>query len=157
MKMDDNSIDVFYWNDVMEHIPFDEIHGHINLIKQKLTADGFIITITPNKLRGPTDISSLFLPRGSTAKGFHLHEYTFKEILELYGQHNLISAFGTWVGLVGFFTNTITVSKAVCLIDKIKCLVENFVVFLPWTLRRLLIGYAACAVSVVKPLEVGKN
>jgi hypothetical protein len=154
MKIDDNSIDIFYWNDVMEHIPIDETHEHIKLIKQKLAVDAFVITITPNRLRGPCDITSLFEPRGSEAKGTHFHEYTFKEVLELYKQYNMVSAFGVWVGLIGYFTNKITISRSVHMIDKIKYFVEHFVVLLPWILRRLLIGYTACAISVVTPCDI---
>lgn len=39
-NLEDNCIDVFYWNDVLEHIPVDEIDEHIKRIASKLRNGG---------------------------------------------------------------------------------------------------------------------
>ena len=86
-RVEDSSIDLFYWNDVLEHILDDEIDQYMNLIRRKMADRGTVITITPNKHVGPGDISRLFLPPGSRAAGFHFHEYSFHELYDLWARY----------------------------------------------------------------------
>ena len=86
-RVDDASIDIFYSNDVFEHILDDEMGECMKQIRKKLSPDGIVVTITPNPLSGPHDISRLYLPVGSKAKGFHFHEYTYGEISQLFRSH----------------------------------------------------------------------
>ena len=83
-NVDDSSIDIFYWNDVLEHILDDEIEEYVNLIYRKIAKNGIIITLTPNRLVGPSDITKYFCPPGTKAKGFHFHEYSYHEVKKLF-------------------------------------------------------------------------
>ncbi|MDR2407785.1 MAG: methyltransferase domain-containing protein, partial [Bacteroidales bacterium] len=64
-KTPDSSIDLFYWDNVLEHIPEDEVDETIKLIYQKVRRHGFIVTVVPNPLLGPHDITKLFYPKGT--------------------------------------------------------------------------------------------
>jgi hypothetical protein len=86
-KTADASIDVFYWNDVLEHILDDEIGEYLRLVYRKMSDSGIVVTITPNRLYGPCDVTRLFYPAGTKAMGFHFHEYTYSEVMKLYRQH----------------------------------------------------------------------
>ena len=83
-KLPDSSVDVFYWSDVFEHIPPDEIREHVRLIHRKLRDKGYAITITPNWHLRPTDITRRVHPLGTEALGFHLKEYTYRELSRLF-------------------------------------------------------------------------
>jgi hypothetical protein len=100
-KVEDASIDVFYWNDVLEHILDDEINEYMTLIYQKIADNGVIITITPNRLYGPCDVTRLFYPPGTKAMGFHFHEYTYAEVTALMLAH-------LFTNYCSVFTNPIT-------------------------------------------------
>ena len=82
-KFPDSSIDIFYWNDVFEHIPVDEMTPLLKLIHSKLSPNGIIITVTPNWHLRPTNITETFHPHGTEAKGFHFKEYTYNEVSAL--------------------------------------------------------------------------
>lgn len=90
-KVDDASIDVFYSNDVLEHLLDDEINEYINLIYRKIADNGVIITFTPNRRVGPSDITRLFFPSGTKPKGFHFHEYSYFEVKKLFISHGFRS------------------------------------------------------------------
>jgi hypothetical protein len=86
-KIDDASIDLFYSDNVLEHILEDEIDEHINLIYRKMADNGVVITITPNCFMGPHDITRSFFPLGTKPKGFHFHEYSYFEMKKLFVSH----------------------------------------------------------------------
>jgi hypothetical protein len=92
--VDDNSIDIFYSNDVIEHIPDDEREQTIDLIYRKCCPEGIMITITPNKLLGPYDVTNLCYPIGTKARGTHFHEYTYNEFLSYIKTKGFHSALG---------------------------------------------------------------
>ncbi|MDI6783328.1 MAG: methyltransferase domain-containing protein, partial [bacterium] len=79
----DNSFDVVVNDNVLEHICPDEAVEFIRQCKAKLKCGGWLITVTPNRLVGPYDVSRHFLPKGAQAQGLHLKEYTFQELFEL--------------------------------------------------------------------------
>ncbi|MDR2537498.1 MAG: hypothetical protein LBC46_04245 [Treponema sp.] len=145
-KLDDNSIDVFYWNDVMEHIPEDEIESYIKILASKMDIGGVVITITPNRLKGPCDITSHFEPRGTIAKGFHFHEYTFCEIITLFKKYNIKSSYG-FLGYAGKGWYILGSSKV---IDKIKFVGEKISVKFPYLFKKILITIIGCDVSILK-------
>jgi hypothetical protein len=118
LKLPDNSIDIFYWNDVLEHIPEDEIEDYIKLLYKKMNAGGIIITITPNRLKGPCDITAHFEPRGTPANGFHFHEYTFYEITVLFHKYNISSGYG----FMGYAKSGWYILGSAKIIDKLKIL-----------------------------------
>jgi hypothetical protein len=110
---------------------------------------GIIITITPNRLLGPCDVTQKFEPRGSAAKGFHLHEYTFSEILSLFRRYNIKSAFSVFIGLTWDLKKKYSVLPATSL-DRLKCCIEYVHGSSPWPVKRLLIALFACTVSITK-------
>lgn len=74
------SYSVAYWNDVFEHIPIDEIDDFLVNLYAILKPGGVLITITPNWHMRPSDITRTYLPPRSEAEGFHLKEYTLREV-----------------------------------------------------------------------------
>jgi len=149
LKLDNNSINVFYWNDVMEHIPEDEIEEYIKLLSQKMDIDGIVVTITPNKLKGPCDITAYFEPKGTVAKGFHFHEYTFYEILTMFQRYSIKSEYGFW-GYAGKGWYILGSSKY---IDKIKLFVEKKVKNFPYKIKKLLLVMMGCDTSILKKVK----
>jgi hypothetical protein len=145
-KLGDNSVDVFYWNDVMEHIPEDEIEDHIKLLTSKMNIGGIIITITPNRLKGPCDVTAHFEPRGTIAKGFHFHEYTFHEIITLFKKYNIKNSYG----FLGYAKKGWYILGSSKVIDTIKFAGEKISVKFPYLLKKILITIIGCDVSILK-------
>jgi SAM-dependent methyltransferase len=77
----DNSIDLAYSNQLMEHLHPDDAIDQIKSIHRVLKPGGKYICITPNGINGPHDISRFF---GDELVGFHLKEYTATELKELF-------------------------------------------------------------------------
>jgi hypothetical protein len=148
LKLPDNNIDIFYWNDVLEHIPEDETEDYIKLLYKKMNTGGIIITITPNRLKGPSDITAHFEPRGTIAKGFHFHEYTFYEVLKMFEKHNIRSGYG-FIGSVnkGWYI----LGPAQC-IDKIKLLAEKMFINFPYIIKKKGLAMMGCDVSILKKM-----
>jgi SAM-dependent methyltransferase len=78
------SIDVAYSNQVMEHLHPDDAFEQVRNIYGALASGGVYVCITPNRVSGPHDISKYF--EDEIATGFHLKEYTFMELRELFGR-----------------------------------------------------------------------
>jgi SAM-dependent methyltransferase len=80
LDLRENSVDVVFSDQLIEHFhPEDTIH-HFQTVKNILKPGGRYIFCTPHRLTGPHDISRYF---SETPEGFHLKEWTFKEIGEL--------------------------------------------------------------------------
>ncbi|HEY9852603.1 MAG TPA: class I SAM-dependent methyltransferase [Leptolyngbyaceae cyanobacterium] len=77
----ENSVDVAYSHQLMEHLHPDDALDQLQNIYKALSPQGIYICITPNRLSGPHDISRYF---DETATGFHLKEYTLAELYELF-------------------------------------------------------------------------
>jgi SAM-dependent methyltransferase len=71
------SADVVYSNQLMEHLHPDDAAEQLHSIATALKPGGLYICITPNRVTGPHDISGAF---GDEPRGFHLHEYTYREL-----------------------------------------------------------------------------
>jgi SAM-dependent methyltransferase len=82
MPVPENSIDVAYSNQVMEHLHPDDAFDQLRSIYRTLSADGVYVCITPNRMSGPHDISKHF--EDEIALGFHLKEYTFAELRHVF-------------------------------------------------------------------------
>lgn len=87
--MRDNSIDVFYADQVFEHLLPDETDYIYQTLFQKLKPDGVAVLIIPCAAMGPNDISRHFLPIGSRAEGFHFNERSFREHVESFQKNGL--------------------------------------------------------------------
>lgn len=142
-KLENNSVDIFYWNDVLEHILDDEIEIVMSLIRQKLRIGGIVITITPNRLTGPHDISRLYEPLGTKSKGFHFQEYSFAEVLTLMKNYKLKSC-NTVIKLL---RNIIVLPWN---IDVIKIILEKLTLSLPYKIKRIVLSCICSDISIVK-------
>ena len=74
---------LIYWNDVFEHICPDEISAYLNHIYSLLLPGGSLVTITPNWLLRPSDVTRVFCPLRTEAQGLHLKEYRLAEVVRL--------------------------------------------------------------------------
>jgi len=77
----ENSINIAYSNQLMEHLHPDDALDQLRNIYKALIPGGIYICITPNELVGPSDISKYF---DKVATGFHLKEYTIEELHTLF-------------------------------------------------------------------------
>lgn len=77
---------LIYWNDVFEHICPDEISEYLAKIYELLIPGGQLITITPNWLLRPSDVTGDFCPPRTEATGLHLKEYRMGEVKTLLKQ-----------------------------------------------------------------------
>ncbi|MGI9429982.1 MAG: class I SAM-dependent methyltransferase [Bythopirellula sp.] len=77
---------LIYWNDVFEHICPDEIGEYLAKIYELLMPGGQLLTITPNWLMRPSDVTGDFCPPRTEARGLHLKEYRLSEVTALLKQ-----------------------------------------------------------------------
>ena len=80
LPLEDNSVDVAYSNQVIEHVHPDDAELQTREIYRCLKPGGTYLCVTSNALNGPHDISQYF---DSTPTGFHLKEYTFGDMWAL--------------------------------------------------------------------------
>ena len=83
MKMPDGSIDLFYADNVIEHMIPDEIYATFKLLYRKMRVGGKLVLMIPNRYTGPHDITQYYLPKGHRATGFHFMELTYAEGISL--------------------------------------------------------------------------
>ncbi|WP_017302711.1 class I SAM-dependent methyltransferase [Spirulina subsalsa] len=77
----DQSIDLIYSNQLMEHLHPDDAIAQLENICKALKPGGRYVCITPHALSGPHDISKYF---DEVATGFHLKEYKISELAKLF-------------------------------------------------------------------------
>jgi len=75
-----NSIDVVFSNQMIEHLHPDDTADHFHLVHRLLKPGAVYVFCMPHKLYGPHDVSRHF---SDVAQGFHLKEWTFKELVDL--------------------------------------------------------------------------
>jgi SAM-dependent methyltransferase len=83
IPLPDNSVDLAYSDQVMEHIHPDDAASQLAEIHRVLRPGGAYLCITPNRLSGPHDISRHF---DDIASGFHLREYSIGDLAALFQQ-----------------------------------------------------------------------
>jgi SAM-dependent methyltransferase len=81
IPLEDESIDIIYSNQLMEHIHPDDAMVQLKNIFRVLAKGGLYVCITPSRFSGPHDISRQF---DDVATGFHLKEYTVRELRDLF-------------------------------------------------------------------------
>jgi SAM-dependent methyltransferase len=77
----DNSVDVAYSNQLMEHLHPDDALRQVREVYRTLKKGGVYVCVTPNRLGGPYDISRYF---DKVASGLHLKEYTVTDSSDLF-------------------------------------------------------------------------
>jgi SAM-dependent methyltransferase len=74
------SVSLVYSNQLMEHLHPEDALDQLRAVHACLKPGGRYVCVTPNRLSGPHDISKYF---DETATGFHLKEYTARELAAL--------------------------------------------------------------------------
>jgi SAM-dependent methyltransferase len=82
----EGSIDFAFSNQLMEHLHPDDAMEQLSNIVRALAVGGSYMCITPNRLSGPHDVSKGF---EDIAAGFHLREYTSRELIQLFSSAGL--------------------------------------------------------------------
>jgi len=78
--LEPESIDIAITRQVLEHLHPDDLPAHLAAVRRALRPGGRYLIETPNGLTGPWDVSRHFT---DTATGFHLHEYTNRELTRM--------------------------------------------------------------------------
>ena len=75
------SVDIAFSDQLMEHLHPDDAIEQLRNIHRALKPGGVYVCVTPNRVYGPSDISAFF---DDEPRGFHLKEYTLREIREIF-------------------------------------------------------------------------
>lgn len=86
LDFQDQSADVIYASDVIEHLHPEDAKHFLREAFRVLRPQGLLVCITPHRIYGPSDISRYFLPIGSKSTGLHLQEYNYRELMTLMKQ-----------------------------------------------------------------------
>ncbi|MFZ4828396.1 MAG: class I SAM-dependent methyltransferase [Phototrophicaceae bacterium] len=76
----DRRYDVAIHAHLIEHLPISYAPTFLKEIYDTLNPHGYMVVITPSRLNGPHDVTRYFRPGGSEPEGFHLKEYTLREL-----------------------------------------------------------------------------
>lgn len=146
-KQQNNSIDIFYADNVFEHLLPDERDKIYSEISTKLKKNSVVILFIPNRYVGPNDISGKFLKMGQKAQGFHFSELSYGE--------NCRNFRKTGIGKV----NWICIRKKGIIIkiydrwgilNRIKILMEPVLGILPPTLRKWIFNRLCYDIYIIK-------
>jgi len=102
VPLPENSVDVAYSSQLMEHLHPDDALEQLQGIWRALRPGGVYVCVTPNRINGPHDISQHFDP---VPTGFHLKEYTVTDLSQLFKQvgfrkvQTLVGAHGSFVAV----------------------------------------------------------
>ena len=77
LPLPDDSIDVAYSHQLIEHLHPDDAAAQLGDVRRVLRPGGAYVCITPHRYSGPHDVSRYF---DDEATGFHLKEYTVTEL-----------------------------------------------------------------------------
>lgn len=75
------TVDLAYSNQLMEHLHPDDAEEQLANVLAALAPGGRYVCLTPHRWLGPSDISAFFTV--GEAEGFHLREYTTRELIKL--------------------------------------------------------------------------
>lgn len=78
------SVDVAFSYQFLEHLHPDDVAPHMDLVARAVKPGGVYVLDTPHSFSGPHDISRYFT---YTAQGFHMHEWTYRELAQLGRAH----------------------------------------------------------------------
>jgi SAM-dependent methyltransferase len=77
-------VDVAFSDQLLEHLHPDDVGHHVEMVRDFLKTGGVYIISTPHRYTGPHDISRHF---SDEPQGFHLKEWTNRELLALLKRH----------------------------------------------------------------------
>lgn len=81
VALPEGSVDVAYSYELMEHLHPEDALQQLRNVHRVLVPGGAYVCCTPNRLRGPHDVSKYF---DRVASGFHLKEYCVRELAALF-------------------------------------------------------------------------
>jgi len=81
LPVEPGSVDVAYSDQLMEHLHPDDAATQLLNVARAIRPGGVYVCITPNRVYGPHDVSRGF---DDVATGFHLREYTGREIRTMF-------------------------------------------------------------------------
>jgi SAM-dependent methyltransferase len=93
------TVDVAFSDQLMEHLHPDDAIEQLRNIRRVLKPGGVYVCVTPNRLYGPSDVSGYF---EDVACGFHLREYSVREIREIFREAGF-PRMHVFIGARGFF------------------------------------------------------
>lgn len=89
-NIEDESIDIFYADNVFEHLIPDEFPMIMEVLKRKLKKNALLFLFIPNRLAGPGDVSRFYLNVGERAQGFHFMELSYTEVIRALSEYNIV-------------------------------------------------------------------
>lgn len=125
IPVSENSIDVAFSDQLMEHLHPDDALEQLKNIHRALAPGGVYVCITPSRLDGPHDISKYF---ESSARGFHLKEYTIEELNALFKKVGF-SKVRQSIGGKGKFLSISVLPSIIC---------ERLLAIFPYRMRKSL-------------------
>lgn len=129
--MEDGSIDIFYADNVFEHLCPDEFPKTMKLLYKKLKKGARLILIIPNKYVGPGDVSKFFLKMGEKPVGFHFMEQSCHDVINGYKQFGFFNEYSVFRG----GKNTwIAIKDEKLRLIYIKLKIEDIIAILPKTI-----------------------
>jgi len=126
-----NSINIAYSNQLMEHLHPDDVIEQLHNIYNSLTPGGCYICSTPNRLIGPSDVSEGF---DDVSMGFHLKEYSATELYDIFKQSGFSKIY-LHQGFKQYINFNTPLTPITVFIFKIY---ENMLSILPFPLRSIL-------------------
>ena len=81
-----DSVDCAFSTQVLEHIHPDDALDHVQNVVRVLKNGGVYVCLTPHRYSGPHDVSRAY---DTEATGFHLKEYTIRELIMLFKKGGL--------------------------------------------------------------------
>ena len=127
-NVEDNSVDIFYADNVLEHVVSDEYEETCKKIGKKIKNHGIAVFFIPNMYVGPSDISKIALPFGSKATGFHFMEQSFKKNLETFEKYGMKPEYFCWYSR---FSKRIYCIKDVLSFNTVKKVIEGYLGKIP--------------------------
>jgi 2-polyprenyl-3-methyl-5-hydroxy-6-metoxy-1,4-benzoquinol methylase len=140
------TFELIHSNDVLEHIHSDEASDFLSKCRRLMCRNGVLWLITPNRLTGPGDATSLRLPWGTPAIGLHLREYTLVELSAMLRQANFRHVesrlFGAGRGR--------RATKARTTYARLKRAAEPLLAGIPFNLRRRIMGILDYSLTIAR-------
>jgi SAM-dependent methyltransferase len=90
LELPSDSVDLAFSYQFLEHLHPDDVAEHFKLIHRLLRPGGAYVFSTPHRFSGPHDISKHFT---DTPTGFHLKEWTYRELWPLLAETGFSAAF----------------------------------------------------------------
>lgn len=80
LDLPESSVDTAFSDQLIEHLHPEDTEHHFRIVHRTLKSGGVYTFRTPHRLTGPHDVSRYF---SEQAEGFHLKEWTYRELAEL--------------------------------------------------------------------------